>query len=259
MILRQFLHVEPTVAASYLFGGGGKATGAVVDAVADPEWYVRAAAEAGLTIRYVIDTHVHADHLSTGRALADAAGAAYVLHADADVAFPFHGVRTGAQLELGNVVAEVLYVPGHTPEHIALLVTDRTRAPGPWIVLTGHTLMVGDMGRTELASSAEEGARSLFGSAQRLKALPDYVQVLPGAFSGSVCGRGLSGMAVSTIGFERRFNKAFGIADQEAFIEYMLRETPPRPPHAAENREANSGRTSPPAPTPADTAGAAVP
>jgi hydroxyacylglutathione hydrolase len=241
MILRQFLHTDPTVAASYLFGCGGKAAGAVVHPVDDPEAYVRAADETGLRIRYVVDTHGHADHASTGRDLARATGAEYVLHADAGAAFGHCAVRHGDRLELGNVVAEVVHVPGHTPEHIALVVTDRTRGDEPWLVFTGHTLMVGDMGRTELATSAEEGARALFESAERLRALPDHVAVLPGAFSGSVCGRGLSGNPASTIGFERRFNRAFAIADREAFIAYMLRDTPPRPPNAAQVRAANLG------------------
>lgn len=242
MILRQFLHRDPVVAASYLFGCGGEASGAVVDPVADPELYLRAAADAGLRIHYVIDTHGHADHVSTGRALAEAAGgAAYVLHADAGAAYPFHRVRAGDRLTLGNVVADVLEVPGHTPEHIALLVTDRTRGSEPWFVATGHTLMVGDLGRTELASSAEVGAGALFESVQRLRALPDYVEVLPGAFAGSVCGRGLSGKATSTIGFERRFNRAFAIADRDAFVAHMLRDIPPPPPDAAATRAVNLG------------------
>ena len=198
-----------------------------------------------MAIRYVIDTHVHADHLSSGRDLAREAGAEYVLHADAKARFEHHPVQDGTRLELGNVLVDVVHVPGHTPEHLALLVTDRARAAEPWLALTGHTLMVGDMGRTELATSAEEGARALFESAQRLKALPDYVAVFPGAFSGSVCGRGLSGNPSSTIGFERRFNKALGIADRDAFIEYMLRDTPPRPPDAARIRAENLGLSRP--------------
>ena len=242
MILRQFLHSEPVVAASYLFGCGGKATGAVVDPVADPAVYLEAAEASGLTIRYVIDTHVHADHLSTGRALAAAAGARYVLHADAGTTYAFHAVHDGDRLELGNVVADVLHLPGHTPEHIALVVTDRVRSGDPWFVLTGHTLLVGDMGRTELASSAEEGAHSLFASAERLRGLPDHVEVMPGAFSGSVCGRGLSGKPISTIGFERRYNRAFTITDRATFVAAMLRDIPPRPPEAAETRAANLGR-----------------
>jgi glyoxylase-like metal-dependent hydrolase (beta-lactamase superfamily II) len=189
----------------------------------------------------VVDTHVHADHRSSGRELAREAGAEYVLYGGTGATYNYRGLRDGERLELGNVAVDVLHVPGHTPEHIALAITDRTRANEPWLVCTGHTLMVGDMGRTELATSAEEGARALFESAQRLRALPDYVAVLPGAFSGSVCGRGLSGNPVSTIGFERRYNRAFGIVDRDAFIAYMLRDTPPRPPDAAQVRAENLG------------------
>lgn len=194
-----------------------------------------------MAIRYVIDTHVHADHHSTGRALAREAGGEYVLHDSAGARYAFRGVRDGDRLDLGNVDAEVLHVPGHTPEHIALAVTDHTRGTEPWLVFTGHTLMVGDLGRTELATSAEEGARKLFESARRLAALPDHIVILPGAFAGSVCGRGLSGNPVSTIGFERRFNKALGIADRDAFVAHMLRDTPPRPTDAVRVRAENLG------------------
>ena len=144
-------------------------------------------------------------------------------------------------LDLGNVSARILHTPGHTPEHIALVLTDRTRGPEPWFVLTGHTLMVGDMGRTELASSAEEGARALFRSAELLRALPDYLEVLPGAFAGSVCGRGLSGKPSSTIGFERRFNRAFSLTDEDTFVGMMLKEIPRRPVRAGEIRAENLG------------------
>jgi hydroxyacylglutathione hydrolase len=241
MIVRQYLHTDPVIAASYLFGCGGHAAGAVVDPVGEPERYLEAAAALGLRLRYVIDTHVHADHLSAGRGLAAAAGADYILHASAEARFPFRSVEDGDVLPLGNVDARVLHVPGHTPEHLALVVTDRTRGPEPWFVLTGHTLMVGDMGRTELASSAEAGARALFRSAERLRALPDYLEVLPGAFAGSVCGRGLSGKPTSTIGFERRFNRAFSLMDEEPFVRLMLQEIPPRPERAREIRATNLG------------------
>jgi glyoxylase-like metal-dependent hydrolase (beta-lactamase superfamily II) len=184
---------------------------------------------------------LHADHVSSGRALADAAGSDYVLFTDAAVTFPFRGVRDGEVLQLGNVSVEVLHTPGHTPEHISLVVTDRTRSDEPWVVFTGHTLMVGDLGRTELAMRAEDGARALFQSAQRLRSLPDYLEVLPGAYSGSVCGRSLSGKPMSTIGFERRHNKAFRIEDEDAFVRAMLADVPPAPPEATHIRETNSG------------------
>jgi hydroxyacylglutathione hydrolase len=240
MILRQFLHTDP-VAASYLFGCGGKAMGAVVDPLGDVSPYLRTAQETGMRIRYVIDTHLHADHLSAGRVLAKRAEAEYVLFADASVTFPFCRVRDGDVLELGNVTVRVLHTPGHTPEHISLIVTDHTRSDEPWFVLTGHTLMVGDLGRTELAASAEEGARDLFASVQRLKALPDHLEVLPGAYSGSVCGRSLSGKPTSTIGFEKRYNKAFRIEDEPTFLRVMLADIPPAPPQAAQVRALNSG------------------
>lgn len=240
MILRQFLHSEP-IGASYLFGCAGHAAAAVVDPVGDIAPYLGAAQGTGMRIRYVIDTHLHADHLSAARALAEAAGAEYVLFEKADVGFAFRPVRDGDVLDLGNVAISVLHTPGHTPEHISLLVTDRTRADEPWFVLTGHTLMVGDLGRTELASNAEDGARDLFRSVQRLKALPDYMEVLPGAYAGSVCGRALSGKPVSTIGFEKRHNKAFRIEDEAQFVRAMVADVPPAPPHAAKTRAANAG------------------
>jgi glyoxylase-like metal-dependent hydrolase (beta-lactamase superfamily II) len=213
----------------------------VVDPVGDISPYMHAADRTGMRIRYVLDTHLHADHVSSARELAEAAGADYVLHQDAEVAFAFRGAPDGEVLELGNVTITVLHTPGHTPEHISLLVTDRTRADEPWFILTGHTLMVGDLGRTELASNAEDGARALFGSVQRLKALPDHLEVLPGAYSGSVCGRSLSGKPTSTIGFEKRHNKAFRIDDEQEFVRVMTAEIPPPPPQAARIRAVNAG------------------
>jgi hydroxyacylglutathione hydrolase len=245
MILRQFLHTDPVVAASYLVGCGGRATGAVIDPVARPDVYLEAARSTGLDLRYVIDTHVHADHVSTGRELAELAGAAYVLHLSAEALFPFQGVEDGSTLELGNVLLHTWHTPGHTPEHLTILAIDRTRAPEHWLAFTGHTLMVGDMGRTELASSAEQGADWLFDSAQRLRTLQDHVLVMPGAFSGSVCGRGLSGTPTSSIGFERRFNKAFQVTDRSAFVALMVGDVPPRPAGAAATRARNLGRLLP--------------
>jgi hydroxyacylglutathione hydrolase len=243
MILRQFLHSEP-IGISYLFGCGGMAAAAVVDPVGDIQRYQHAAQDAGMRIRLVIDTHIHADHLSVGRALADASGAAYVLSAAADVSFPSKRVLDGEVLTLGNVAATVLHTPGHTPEHMCLLVSDRTRGEEPWFVLTGHTLMVGDLGRTELATSIEEGARAMFASIQLLKRLADYVEVFPGAFAGSVCGRRLSGKPSSTIGFERRHNVAFKIEDETDFIRAMLADIPAPPPGAEVLRAVNAGRAS---------------
>jgi glyoxylase-like metal-dependent hydrolase (beta-lactamase superfamily II) len=237
MIFRQFLHTSP-VGASYLFGCGGQGQCVVVDPVEDIGPYEQVSREMGMRITHVIDTHVHADHISGGRSLADAVGASYVVHESVDAP---EGTRLAhdQELSVGNVTIRVLHTPGHTPEHISLLVTDRTRGPEPWFVLTGHTLMVGDMGRTELATSAETGARALFDSAARLRALPDYVEVWPGAFAGSVCGRRLSGKPASTIGFERRFNRAFATEDRDTFVQLMIADIPARPENADNIRAAN--------------------
>jgi hydroxyacylglutathione hydrolase len=240
MIFRQYLDINP-VAASYLFGCGGKGVAAVVDPLGDLDRYLRDAERLGMAITYVIDTHLHADHLSIGRDLARTANAEYILYSDVDVAFDFQGVHDGDTLPLGNDAITIWHTPGHTPEHVSLLVADETRADEPWLAFTGHTLMVGDLGRTELASSAEEGARALFQSVRRLMSLPDYVEIYPGAYSGSVCGRSLSGKPASTIGFERRHNRALGLDDESAFIAYMAQEIPPRPENAEANRAANAG------------------
>jgi glyoxylase-like metal-dependent hydrolase (beta-lactamase superfamily II) len=237
MIFRQFLHTSP-VGASYIFGCGGQGQCVVVDPVEDIAPYQQVSRETGMRITHVIDTHVHADHVSGGRSLADVVGASYVVHESVDAP---EGPRLAhdQELSVGNLTMRVLHTPGHTPEHISLLVADRTRGPEPWFVLTGHTLMVGDMGRTELATSAESGARALFDSAVRLRALPDHVEVWPGAFAGSVCGRRLSGKPASTIGFERRFNRAFATEDREAFVQLMIADIPARPESADRVRAAN--------------------
>src|SRR5262249_8325234 len=150
-------------------------------------------------------------------------------------------VKDGDRLPLGNVHVDVMHTPGHTPEHICLLVTDRTRAVCPWFVLTGHTLMVGDVGRTELVGDPASAALTLFLSLGKLRGLPDHIEVLPGAYAGSVCGRRLSGRPTSTIGFERRHNAAFKIEEADAFVAFMLADVPPPPEGAAELRAWNMG------------------
>jgi hydroxyacylglutathione hydrolase len=240
MIFRQYLDIDP-VAACYLFGCGGKGVAAVVDPLGDQDRYLRDAERLGMAIEYVIDTHLDADHLSVGRELARSAKAAYILYSGAEVGFDFKGVNDGDTLPLGNDAITIWHTPGHTPEHVCLVVADKTRAGEPWLVFTGHTLMVGDLGRTELASSVEQGAQALFQSVRRLLSLPDYVEIYPGAYSGSVCGRSLSGKPASTIGFERRHNRALAFSDESAFVAYMAQEIPPRPENAEANRATNAG------------------
>ena len=203
MVLRQFLHSDP-VAASYLFGCGGRAAAAVVDPLGDVAPYLSTAEATGTRIRYVIDTHLHADHVSAGRALAQAARAEYVLFAEAATNFSFRGVHDGEVVELGNVSAKVLHTPGHTPEHICLLVTDRTRADEPWFAFTGHTLMVGDLGRTELATNAEEGAPA----AVPQRTAPEGSAGLLRDLSGRIFGLGVRSQPQRQADFDHRLREA---------------------------------------------------
>jgi len=185
-----------------------------------------------MRIEAVISTHVHADHRSGDRELAAQTGAAAYLHASADVSYPFTALADGAEVSLGNVVVHAWHTPGHTPESVSLLVTDRTRAPEPWLVLTGDTLFVGDVGRPDIGGA--DAGRALHASLQRLLSLPDHVEVYPAHISGSPCGRSMSGKPSSTIGFERRHNAALQHADRDAFVAALFESLPPKPPGFAD-------------------------
>lgn len=157
-----------------------------MDPLNDVDFYIREAKKSGLNITHVFDTHMHADHFSAARELAEITDAKLILYKDTPAQYQFTGAEDGDKIHLGNVEIEVMFTPGHTPEHISLLVTDHARGPEPWFVITGHTLMVGDAGRTELASKAEEGARDLYDSLfNKLLKLDDYIEILPGAYAGS--------------------------------------------------------------------------
>ncbi len=197
-----------------------------------------------MEIRYVVETHIQADHLSGCQELAAKTGATVCFHESAQAAFPFQRLKDGDVLDLGNVQGTVLHTPGHSPDSICLLVTDRSRGPEPWFILTGDTLFVGDAGRPDL--HGEEASRRLAGQLydslfQKLLPLPDAIEVYPTHFSGSACGRSMSGKPHSTIGFERRFNAALSPRSRDEFIEYMLANLPPQPPEFAMNRQKNLG------------------
>jgi hydroxyacylglutathione hydrolase len=180
----------------------------------------------------VIDTHLHADHISGARTLAARAGAPYCLHEAATgvVHFDFLPLRDGQVIEAGNVLVKVLHTPGHTPESVCLLVTDKRRGDEPWFVLTGDTLFVGAVGRPDLANREREMAAQLYESLHsKLLSLPDAIEVYPGHQAGSACGAGLSGKPSSTIGFERRFNPSLALDESGAFIELLVRDIPERP------------------------------
>jgi glyoxylase-like metal-dependent hydrolase (beta-lactamase superfamily II) len=190
-----------------------------------------------MRIEAVISTHVHADHRSGERDLAARAGAVLYYHRSAELEYPFTPLDDGAEVSLGNVVARVLHTPGHTPESLSLLVTDRTRADEPWMVFTGDTLFVGDVGRPDFGGA--DAGRELHASLARLLALPDYVEVYPAHISGSPCGRSMSGKPSSTIGFERRHNAALQHQNADAFVAALLEGLPSKPPGFSETIAAN--------------------
>lgn len=190
----------------------------------------------------MIDTHIQADHLSGGRALAARAGAAYCLHESADAVFPFTPLVDGQEIECGNVTIRVVHTPGHTPESISLVVTDQTRGPEPWFVLTGDTLFVGTVGRPDLPGTAEPSARALYRSLQKLLTLPAHTEIYPAHFSGSACGKGMSGKPMSTLAFEKRFNPFLSAASEDAFVAALTAELPPKPAGMEATLRQNQGR-----------------
>lgn len=228
MIFRPYYSFESGCAA-YFFGCGGLGKACVVDPLEeDIEDYVAFAQAKEMQITHVIDTHIHADHRSGGRALAERVGAPYYLHESAVVEFPFEPLRDGEEVELGNTRARVVHTPGHTPESISLVVTDLRRGPEPWFVLTGDTLFVGAVGRPDLPGRARKSASELYDSIhERLLTLPDDLEIYPGHFSGSVCGAGISGKPSSTIAFEKKFNPLLSRTRDE-FVE-ALSDVPPKP------------------------------
>ena len=243
MYFRQVLNHD-TACASYLFGCKSRGRFAVVDPHADlVDEYIALADRAGAPIVAVLETHVHADHVSGLPELVERTGATAYLPAGAGVEFEHNTLADGDVVVLGNTVVWALATPGHAKAHHAYVLTDHSRGEKPWVVLTGDSLLVGDVGRPDLHTDAtEEMARTLYRSlTERLLALPDEVLLGPGHFAGSVCGRGLSSTPISTIGFERRFNRALHVFDEDEFVAAVLEDLPPAPERQAEIVAANRG------------------
>jgi hydroxyacylglutathione hydrolase len=244
MFFRQLLN-DDTACASYLFGCKTKGRLAVVDPHADlVDRYIELADAQGVPIVAVLETHVQADHVSGLPELVARTGATPYLPAGAGVEFEHVPLADGERVELGNTVVQALATPGHAAAHHAYLVTDRSRTEEPWLVLTGDALLVGDAGRPDLhahgETTPEQMARQLYRSIRdKLLTLPDHVALYPAHYSGSVCGRGLSGNPVSTIGFERAHNRALRFGSEDAFVTALVQDIPPAPDRQADILAAN--------------------
>jgi glyoxylase-like metal-dependent hydrolase (beta-lactamase superfamily II)/rhodanese-related sulfurtransferase len=239
MFFRQVLHPD-LGCASYVIADDG------VAAVVDPKWeiedYLALADEQGFEIRHILETHNHADHVSGRGRLAAATGATIHVSPTPDLAYEHELLQDGDAIEFGNVRIEALATPGHRPEHTAYVVYDRARGDEPWAVLSGDSLFVGDVARPDLAVDAQEGARELHASLERLLELPDHVQVLPGHLGGSLCGSAaMSEAPGSTIGFERRFNPLLQPASEDEFVARMTTALKPQPPNFRRIVALNSG------------------
>jgi glyoxylase-like metal-dependent hydrolase (beta-lactamase superfamily II) len=238
MYFRQLLHDE-RACASYVVGCPTLGLCAVIDPQGDPSAYVDRVEENAMVVSAVVETHLHADHVSCARELAALAGAPLYLGPDAAVAYPHTPLADGQVIEVGNRRMRVLHTPGHTTEHVCLLVDD-------WFVLTGDALFVGDVGRVDLsleelpADAVRARAGQLHASLRRLLALPDWTEVYPGHYAGSVCGRGMDGKTISTIGRERRHNRALELS-VEGFARFQTENPPPLPADFAAIKRRNLG------------------
>src|SRR4249920_2920015 len=232
MLLRPFLNDE-TSCASYLFGCTTQGMLAVVDPHVDlVDRYVAAAEVVGQPIVAVFETHVQADHVSGLPELVERTGASAYLPCGAGVEFAHQPLADGAVVELGNSLVTAIATPGHAPAHHAYTVADRRRGTEePWFVFSGDSLLIGDVGRPDLhvAGDARGQALLLHASLKRLLELPDHVVLYPSHYAGSVCGRGLSGNPVSSIGFERAHNSLLAMSKADVFADALLAEMPPPP------------------------------
>jgi hydroxyacylglutathione hydrolase len=244
--------------ASYLIGDESTGQAVVVDPAFAIEQYLQEAERRGVRLARAIETHTHADHVSGHGRLALEHDLPVSIHFAAEAEYPHDALEDGDEISLGEVVLRCIHTPGHRPEHCCFAVVDGSRAPEPWLVLTGDSLFVGDAARPDLAVEARTGAEGLFHSLRRLVALGDGVEVYPGHVAGSLCGKAMSSKASTTIGFERRFNPALASTDVADFIAESSGVSAPRPPNMERIVELNRGpflaaRPEPPElPLPAD-------
>ena len=253
MLLRYF-YDDRLAQASYVVGCAKTGEALVVDPARDIAPYLRLAAQEGLRITHVTESHIHADFVSGSRELAAATGATVYLSDMGDAHWKYQYahepnvilVREGDSWLVGNIKVEVLHTPGHTPEHISFMVTDTAGANQPMGIFTGDFLFVGDVGRPDLleaaagmVGTAETGARDQFQTVQRFKALPDYLQIWPAHGAGSACGKALGAIPSTTLGYEKLFNPAFQFTEEVPFVAWLLTNQPEAPRYFAQMKRVN--------------------
>ena len=253
MLLKRF-YDEGLAQASYLVGSERTGEALVIDPLRDLEPYLAAAADEELRITHVTETHIHADFLSGARDLVRRTGARLLLSAEGGADWQYHFapneraelLRDGDSFTIGEIHVDVRHTPGHTPEHLVFLVTDGAVADRPLGIFTGDFVFVGDVGRPDLleraaqvAGTMEDSARALFQSLRTMREYPEYLQLWPGHGAGSACGKALGAMPSSTLGYERLFNWAFQVTDEDEFVRTVLAGQPEAPKYFGRMKRTN--------------------
>ena len=246
MFLKQF-YLESLGHASYFVGSEDTGEALVLDVRRDVETYFEAARDQGMRIRYACDTHQHNDYLSGICELPDRGGVKLLAGARAELGYPVTPMAHGERLEMGEVTLEFLHTPGHTPEHISLLLTDRSRGDEPAVLFSGGALLVGDLARPDLLGGEEETRRNASQFCETLQSqiltLPDFVEVFPTHVAGSLCGGNIGSRLSTTIGYERRMNQLLAqLSDKDGFVDQCLdlKNLPAVPPYWPQMRKLNS-------------------
>ncbi len=254
-MLLKYFYDNALAHASYLVGCQKTKEAIIVDPGRDIDQYLATAGSEGVKIVAAAETHIHADFVSGARELAERVGAKLFLSDEGSTDWKYlyaneydsQLLKDGDIVQIGQISFEVLHTPGHTPESISFVLTDKGGgATRPMGIFTGDFVFVGSVGRPDLleeaagvTGSAEPGARDLFRSALRFKQLPDYLQVWPAHGAGSACGKGLGAIPSSTVGYEKLFNPALQITDEQEFVDYILSEQPEAPKYFAIMKRVN--------------------
>lgn len=266
-MLLKYFYDSHLAQASYLVACQATGDALVIDPSRDITPYLEEAERNGMRIVGAAETHIHADFVSGARELAERGATLYLSdcaeapwkYAYADK-YPHRFLHDGDHFMIGNLRFEVLHTPGHTPEHISYLLTDTPATDEPLAIFTGDFVFVGSVGRPDLlekavgeANSAIKGAKQMYRSLQRFRALPDYLQVLPGHGAGSACGKGLGAVPSSTIGYEKIANPFLREQEESRFIQLLLEGQPEPPTYFATMKRVNRDSTTLLAEVPAPT------